>query len=227
MVPATTKGEATRAFLLRTAADVFAANGYVSTTLADLIAASGLTKGAFYFYFRSKSALAVAVLEDAQQRWLRRIADDVGAAGSPAQQLRTLLPAMLALLADEPGAWSITRLTSELSADPEVGPQMRARLNAWVDFVADIVRRGQQVAEVRGDLDPRAVAVVLVGAFNGLKALTDVLDSGPVDESGPTMDVAARSELRTSPVFTDRARTLLALIDQALLTDGATQNRAH
>lgn len=47
MVPATPKGAATRAFLLLTAARVFGERGYSATTLNKLIAASGLTKGAF------------------------------------------------------------------------------------------------------------------------------------------------------------------------------------
>src|SRR4029450_8640870 len=65
-VPATAKGEATGAYLLRTAAQVFGERGYTATTQNDLIAAAGLTKGAFYFYFRSKADLALAVLQ-AQQ----------------------------------------------------------------------------------------------------------------------------------------------------------------
>ena len=56
--PATAKGAATRAFLLHTSAGVFAERGYAATTMGELIAASRLTKGAFYFHFRSKAELA-------------------------------------------------------------------------------------------------------------------------------------------------------------------------
>jgi hypothetical protein len=49
MVPSTPKGEASRARILQTAATVFAAKGYPAATFQDLIAASGMTKGAFYF----------------------------------------------------------------------------------------------------------------------------------------------------------------------------------
>ena len=59
----TPKGAATRAFLLQVAAEVFAERGYVETTMAELIARSGLTKGAFYFHFSSKDQLALAVVD--------------------------------------------------------------------------------------------------------------------------------------------------------------------
>jgi AcrR family transcriptional regulator len=106
MLPATAKGEATRAFLLRTAALVFAEHGYAGTSLNDLIAASGMTKGAFYFYFKSKAALALAVLRDQQDRFLNKVIERVLAAGTAAEQLKALPPTMLDLLTGDPGAWS-------------------------------------------------------------------------------------------------------------------------
>ncbi|MFD1050588.1 TetR family transcriptional regulator, partial [Kibdelosporangium lantanae] len=105
MAPATAKGEATRAFLLQTAARLFAERGYTGTALSDLIAASGLTKGAFYFYFPSKAALALAVLRDQQERWLGHVGKRILSAGTAVEQFRALAPVMLELLASEPGAW--------------------------------------------------------------------------------------------------------------------------
>ena len=206
MVPATAKGEATRAFLLRTAAQVFAERGYMGTSLADLIAASGLTKGAFYFYFQSKAALALAVLRDQQGRWLHRVSERVLSASTAAEQFRALAPAMLELLSAEPGAWSITRLTKDLAADPAAADEVSRPMGRWVEFVADIVRRGQADGDLRPGVDPHHVAVVLVGAFDGLKSLTDVLDPGA----------------RASEVFDQRAKVLLTLIEHGLLVDPAS-----
>jgi TetR/AcrR family transcriptional repressor of nem operon len=110
---------------------------------------------------------------------------------------------MLELLADDPGAWAMTRLTRELAADPAVAEDVCAPLLDWVALVADIVRRGQAAGELRGGLDPDDTAAVLVAAFDGLKALTDVLDPG---------DAAAA-------VFVRRAGTLLLLVEHALLPD--------
>jgi AcrR family transcriptional regulator len=205
-VPATAKGANTRAFLLRTAARVFAERGYSGAALTDLIAASGLTKGAFYFYFQSKAALALAVLRDQQERWLREVGERVLAAGPAIEQFRALTPVMLELLAAEPGAWSMTRLTKDLAADPATADEVGKPMAEWVAFVADIVRRGQADGDLRAGLDPHHVAVALVGAFDGLKAITDVLDPGA----------------RASEVFTERAHVLLAIVERGLLVEPAT-----
>ncbi|POM22479.1 HTH-type transcriptional regulator QacR [Actinomadura rubteroloni] len=201
--PATPKGEATRAFLLATAARVFAERGYTATTQNELIAASGLTKGAFYFYFPSKRELALAVLEDQQARWLEKVGGRVLAASGAPGRLRALVHAMLDLIRDDPGAWSVTRLTRELSDDPAAADQVRRPMRRWVDFVAGLIRDGQANGELRAGPDPEALAVVLVGAFDGLKSLTDVLDPG--EQAGER--------------FAERARVLLELTELALVRD--------
>jgi AcrR family transcriptional regulator len=202
--PATAKGEATRAFLLHTAAAVFAERGYTATTMGELISASGLTKGAFYFHFRSKADLALAVVADQQGRWLghvrEQLAAEPGAAG-----LRAVVPVMLEMIEREPGAWSITRLTQELATEPDVGPAACRFLTEWVDMIADLVRRGQADGEVTADLDPDAVAAVLVAAFDGLKALTGALAVAGAAGGDPQAQ------------FRHRAQTLFALVERALL----------
>lgn len=203
MTPATAKGEATRAFLLHTAAQVFAERGYTATTMAELITASGLTKGAFYFYFRSKSELALAVLTDQKARWLARVRQQLLAEPSAGAQLRALIPIMLRLIDDDPGAWSITRLTKELAADTDGAAEVGEAMADWVSFVADIVRHGQADGELRTGLDPHALAAVLVGAFDGLKTITDALLTD--------CDAAQRAA-----IFHERAYTLLTLIELAL-----------
>lgn len=203
MTPATAKGEATRAFLLHTAAQVFAERGYTATTMAELITASGLTKGAFYFYFRSKSELALAVLSDQRARWLDRARQQLLAEPSAGAQLRALIPIMLRLIDEDPGAWSITRLTKELAADTDGAAKVGDPMADWVALVADIVRRGQADGELRTGLDAHALAIVLIGAFDGLKSITDALLTGS--------DPAQRAR-----VFHERAHTLLTLIELAL-----------
>jgi TetR/AcrR family transcriptional repressor of nem operon len=52
-----------RAKLLDAALDVIRAQGYSATSVDDLCAAAGVTKGAFFHHFASKEALAVAAAD--------------------------------------------------------------------------------------------------------------------------------------------------------------------
>lgn len=70
--------------ILDAAAALFAEKGYQSTTLQDIIDATGLSKGAVYHHFRSKEEIARKVgdrMGDEMWEPLRRIRE---AAGRPA-----------------------------------------------------------------------------------------------------------------------------------------------
>jgi AcrR family transcriptional regulator len=64
--------EATTGQLLDAARRLFAADGYNATSLDDVVAAAGVTKGALYHHFRSKRDLFRAVFEN-EERALARV----------------------------------------------------------------------------------------------------------------------------------------------------------
>lgn len=62
------RAEATRRRILDSAIDLFSELGYGETGLADVLARAGVSKGAFYYHFDSKEAVAVAIIEDYRRR---------------------------------------------------------------------------------------------------------------------------------------------------------------
>ena len=55
------KGDASRQRLVECAARLFWKNGYSATGISEILQQTGLPKGSFYFYFKSKDELAMAV----------------------------------------------------------------------------------------------------------------------------------------------------------------------
>lgn len=56
------KGEESRQRLICCAAELFWKNGYSATGINEILTQTGLPKGSFYFYFKSKDELAVEVI---------------------------------------------------------------------------------------------------------------------------------------------------------------------
>ncbi|MGH3725182.1 MAG: TetR/AcrR family transcriptional regulator [Mycobacterium sp.] len=90
--------EARRIELLDLAMSLFVDRGYENVSLNDLIATSGISKGAFYHYFSSKEALVAALAER-----------------SAGQAFEALSPAFT-----EPGSGALERLNAGLRAGYEV-----------------------------------------------------------------------------------------------------------
>src|ERR1700757_5503977 len=69
------RSDTTRDQILRAAAHQFAQRPYYAVGLDDVLAEAELTKGAMYFHFRSKHALALAIIEDQTTQSSDAVAD--------------------------------------------------------------------------------------------------------------------------------------------------------
>ena len=71
--PASADGEDSRTRLLDAAASIFAAKGYRSATVEEVVSAAGLSKGTFYWNFKSKEDLFQTLLEERIDRPARAL----------------------------------------------------------------------------------------------------------------------------------------------------------
>jgi len=76
---------ATRARLLRAAGTEFARRGYHGTSLDDVAARAGLSKGALYHHFESKEDLFLTLLEERLEERLREVAGALDAGDAAAR----------------------------------------------------------------------------------------------------------------------------------------------
>ena len=67
------KGADTRATLIAVARDLFGAQGFADTSLDEVVAEAGVTKGALYHHFRGKEDLFAAVYETVQHEVSDRV----------------------------------------------------------------------------------------------------------------------------------------------------------
>jgi AcrR family transcriptional regulator len=70
------QGDATRAALVGAARDLFGARGYAETSVDEVVARAGVTKGAVYHHFEGKEGLFTAVFEQVY----REVTDQAAAA---------------------------------------------------------------------------------------------------------------------------------------------------
>ncbi|HHB79640.1 MAG TPA: TetR/AcrR family transcriptional regulator [Saprospiraceae bacterium] len=85
-----TKADKTKLFILEKVAPIFNRNGYVGTTLTDITAATGLTKGAIYGNFKDKEELAVKAFDYNVKSILQKITEKMEEASSPLGRLRKI-----------------------------------------------------------------------------------------------------------------------------------------
>lgn len=87
--------DATRAALLATAAEMFAAGGFARTSLDEIATATQVTRGAVYHHFENKAALFEAVLESLEMRTAQLVVEAATQAPDPWQAAMAGLDAFL------------------------------------------------------------------------------------------------------------------------------------
>lgn len=92
--------EETRRVLLRETRALFATKGYAAVGLAEIVTAAGVTKGALYHHFDSKTDLFKAVLTQVQEEVGAQVAAAADAEPDPWTQLRTGCAAFLRACTD-------------------------------------------------------------------------------------------------------------------------------
>lgn len=151
--------EDTRARLIRSARQAFAAKGYAAASMDELTAEVGLTRGALYHNFGGKEGLLRAVIEQIDAEMLARMAAARGRAGSLWQGLLDESVAYIEM-ALEPEIQRIMLLDGPaVLGDPSRWPNQLACLRATERTVEALVAAGT-VAPV----DPEAAARLLNGA---------------------------------------------------------------
>jgi len=171
----TERAEATRRCILDEAALAFARHGYAGTSLNDVIRATGLTKGAFYFHFPSKEALALEVFRTKQEEWATAALKAAARKERALDQFIEMMRAACDLQATDPAARAVARLCWELGEDPELAPKMKPFLTNWFDLLEAFYKRAQDEGDLRKDVDVRAVAEVCVASFIGITDVSHLL----------------------------------------------------
>ena len=182
---ALTKGERTRQALLDGAIKRFAVSGFRATSLADIARAANVTPAAAYAYFASKEALFTEAVDTDAARLIEGAVLPLLAAGFH-DDWSKLLTALTDGLDHHPLA---RRLLAGL--EPEFTERMvdipaLAQLRSGL---AMVLAAGQQVGEIRSDIDPATIAMGL--EMTVLAVLIAGLQTGISPDSEQTAGVMA------------------------------------
>ncbi len=174
-----TKGAATRDQILNAAARLIHLQGYQCTTLDDVLRESGVGKGNFYYYFKSKEDLGYAMIDRTTRAFVERSLGPAFAdtEADPIAQISAFLDRVLEAQRQRNcvGGCVMGNLASELS---DVHEGFRQRLvgifDIWRARLAEAVSRGQGRGSVRANVDPARVAQFLVAGLEGAILLSKV-----------------------------------------------------
>ena len=165
-----TKAEKTRNFIVEKTAPIFNMKGYAGTSLNDITAATGLTKGSIYGNFANKDEVALAAFDYNLKNVSSSIDAEMNKQASIKDKLLVYINIYQKFIDGSLSEGGCPVLNTAIDAD-DTHPELRGRvLKAvldWKNKIAKLVEAGIASKEINPDQNPEQIALTIIAMVEG------------------------------------------------------------
>src|ERR1700684_3101731 len=159
----TSHGAATRAAILRTAADLSSVDGLDGLSIGRLATELTMSKSGLFAHFGSKEDLQLATIEEARQRYTREVIAPAHAAGPGITRLHALCEAFLSYLERAVFLGRCFFASAMAEFDSKAPGPVRDRIahcqNQWMATLEHAAAEARQRGELAATTDPQQLAL--------------------------------------------------------------------
>jgi len=164
-------GADTRRMLLETAAKEIHEKGFRSCSVDDILATTGVTKGALYHHFKSKQELGLAVVDEIyREATLAPWREGLSRTANPVDDLLAMLQdkRVSSCSASVRCGCPLNNLAQEMaSVDEDFRLHIENIFQEWRDTIVRALERGKINGTVRASVDSRKAAIFVTSLIEG------------------------------------------------------------
>ncbi len=160
----------TESRIIQAALEIFVRKGYHGTSIQDITEKVGLTKGALYAHFRSKGELLLRIIDEFKSRFIGGMVDALeNDAGDALNKIHTVISFNSRFaLENEHLCVFLTFLTTELNADVDFEPPLKATYLEYRKIISEVVKQGIKQEVFKKNLDPDIAALTFMALHDGV-----------------------------------------------------------
>ena len=156
----TAQGAERKQQLLDCAATLFAERGFADTRVIDIVAAAGVAKGLFYWYFENKDAVFAELVTSTRSSLRLAQREGIDRSLDPLSQLRQGTEASVRFMANHAHLYALLQAEGP---DQRISELLREGTQVHAADTATLIQRGIAVGLVR-DEDPLLLAYGVLGS---------------------------------------------------------------
>jgi TetR/AcrR family transcriptional repressor of nem operon len=160
----------TRERILLTAMELFRKHGFHNTSLAQILRRADITKGGFYFHFKSKEELGFAALKRTRDFWIKNVIGALEKEPDARSRIRKMVEIMTQMYRGDifHGCALLAVLTAEMmESQSEFAERIKGILGEWQKSIVTILEQGKREGLFRESMDSEALALILIGCCQG------------------------------------------------------------
>jgi TetR/AcrR family transcriptional repressor of nem operon len=150
------KAEKTRQFIIEKTAPIFNTKGYAGTSLNDMTACTGLTKGSIYGNFANKDEVALAAFDYNLQQVGNIIADQMSKVDAVKDKLLVYVTVYSNCL----------KQTFPTGGCPILNTAIAA-IFSWKSKITKLIEKGIENKEFNTAIDPEEIALTIIAMIEG------------------------------------------------------------
>ena len=170
-----TKGDLTRQNIIAKSMQLFSVKGYFNTSIADIVKATGLTKGGLYGHFRNKEEIWYAVYEECGRIWKGVVFKGVRDIPDPLERIaRVIANSLKNYLGGgvfEGGCFLLNSLVDLAGQAPTMSNHVLKGFQSFCTLIRLWLEEAQQQGLLKEGLNLPEIANFLVISLNGAAPL--------------------------------------------------------
>ncbi len=169
------KGEQTKALIVQKASKLFNSQGYMASSISDIMHETGLQKGGIYNHFESKEELMLSAFSFSVET-IKQYHIDALAGKTGCMERLLAIVGVFEMLAENqvfPGGCPILNAAIEADdADPLLRKKACAAMDDLLNMIRRFVQRGIDKGEANPAADPDYIATVYISTLEGALMLS-------------------------------------------------------
>ena len=171
------RAEVTRHAIIDAAAELFETKGYGNVGLSDIIERAGITKGAFYYHFATKEAVATAIIVQADATLMNTVAGVFASPSTPMLERLIRANFQTVELTRQDRVVRVGNLLRQ--ALNQISPSGAVPYQLWRTAIVDVVKRAVADGDLVEDLDVEGVGHTIWAGLVGTALLSDATGDYP------------------------------------------------
>jgi TetR/AcrR family transcriptional regulator, transcriptional repressor for nem operon len=178
------KAEATRLSILQKSFELIYVKGYQTTSIDDILATTQVTKGAFYYHFKNKDEMGLAIINELLKPAFANVfLRPLQAEGNPVKIIYDMMYGLLMkneFIKVEYGC-PASNFTQEMAPwHKDFTIALNDLSEEWKNGIIQAIKKGKKNGDIRAEVKPEQVAVFIMSGYWGIRNIGKLNNSKSV-----------------------------------------------
>lgn len=169
------KASATRLSILHKAFELVYANGYQATSVDDILAKTHVTKGAFYYHFKNKDEMGLALIKEVLYPGMRdALIQPLLQSDDSTSEIFRMMKSLLqenAFFHVKYGCPAVNLIEEMGGAHAGFRKALKALFNEWQQALQQSIEQGKKSGQLKKEVNAEQVALFIATGYGGIRNL--------------------------------------------------------